>query len=164
MRPGKSPPAGHQDKEGDPLSRLQQRLADAFVAGAMANGGLLDAACGIDEPGFALGQQAGDFFEHGVERFAGTVDDAAHDGDVDGGLHFGETTLDFVGDLDDVDFDAAAGWARDEGDAAVAQFERTQDLVCYGNLFLRFGGEADADGVTDATGEQEAEANGGFDG
>ena len=45
----------------------------------MANGGLLNATCGIDEPGFAIGQQAGDFFEHGVEKliFGDGFDDFA---------------------------------------------------------------------------------------
>src|SRR5205823_10362608 len=74
----------------------------------------------------------------GVAGFAGAVDDAAHDGDVDGGLYFGETFLDFVGDAYDIDLDTATGWAGDKGDAAIAQFERTQDFVGDGDLFLWF--------------------------
>src|SRR5579859_5409447 len=98
----------------------------------------------------------------GVTRFAWAVDDTAHHGDMDGRLHFGEAFLDLVGNTDHVDFDAPAGGAGDEGYTAIAQFERAQDFVGHGNLFLRFRAQADADGVADATGEQQAEAHRGL--
>src|SRR5205085_5217924 len=93
-----------------------------------------------------------------VAGFARAVDDAAHDGDVDGRLHFGETLLDLVGDADDIDLDTATGWAGDESNATIAQFERAQDFVGDGNLFFRLRAQADADGVTDASGEQQTQA------
>src|SRR5579884_477774 len=99
----------------------------------------------------------------GVAGFAGAVHDAAHDGDVDGRLHLCKTALNLVGDLDNVDFDAPAGGAGDKGDAAIAQFERAQDFVGHRNLFLRLRTQADTDGVANALGQQQAEANGGFD-
>src|SRR5207248_3254888 len=43
----------------------------------------------------------------GVAGFAGAVDDAAHDSNVDGSLHFGEAFLDLVGDADDIDLNTA---------------------------------------------------------
>ena len=126
-------------------------LADALVAGAMHTGGILNAAFWVDQLGFALGQQAGYLFQHGIQelifrhrfddfafaedhaatlaacqpyigvtRFAWAIDDAAHHGHMDGGLHFGEAFLYFVGNTDYVDLDAPAGRARDEGNAAIA--------------------------------------------
>src|SRR6266571_7765846 len=93
----------------------------------------------------------------GIAGFAGAVDDAAHDGDVDGSLHFGEALLDLVGDAYDIDLDTATGWAGDKGDTAIAQFERTQDFVGDGDLLLWFRAQADANGVTDTTGKQQAQ-------
>src|SRR5260370_42139580 len=61
-------------------------LADALVAGAMAAGGLLNAAFGVDQAGFAFGEEAGPLFQHGIQElifrhrlddFAFAEDDAA---------------------------------------------------------------------------------------
>src|SRR5579884_1273970 len=173
---------------------LQNRQTCTFFAGAVVADGFFDAAFGVDELCFALRQQAGDLFQHGVQelvfgnglddfafakddaatlaageanigvaRFAGAVDDAAHDGNVNGRLHLRETALNLVSYLDDIDLDATTGGAGDEGDAAIAQFERAQDFVGHRNLFLRLRAQADADGVADAFGQQQAEADGGFD-
>src|SRR5581483_8006304 len=76
---------------------------------------------------------------------------------------FGEAFLNLVGNADHVDFDAPTGRAGDEGDAAIAQFERAQDFIGDGNLFLRLRAQADANGVADATGKQQAEAHRGLD-
>src|SRR5437588_5940186 len=81
---------------------------------------------------------------------------------MDGGPHFGKAFLDLVGNAYYVDLDTPTGGARNKGDAAVAQFKRTQDLVGHGNLFFGLGTQAHTNSVTDAIRKQESQANRGF--
>ena len=94
-----------------------------------------------------------------IARFAGAVDDAAHDGDRDRLAELREVVLDLVGERDEVDLDAAAGGAGDERRAALAQVQRLEDVPADRHLFDRVGGEGDADRVADAFGEQHADAD-----
>src|SRR5581483_1863002 len=55
----------------------------------------------------------------GVARLSGAIDDTAHHRDLDGGLHPGETLLDFAGNGEHVDLDAATGGTGDEGHASM---------------------------------------------
>src|SRR6185312_3340391 len=96
----------------------------------------------------------------GITRFARAVDHAAHYSYMNGSLYLCKTLFDFVGNAYHVDFDTPTGGTGDEGDTAVAQFERTQNFVCDGNLFLRLGAQADTDGIADAVSQQQTETHG----
>src|SRR5258708_17089674 len=51
----------------DCILRFQHRQPDTLVPGAVDTGGFLDTAFWIDQPRFALGQQARPFLEHPLE-------------------------------------------------------------------------------------------------
>ena len=114
----------------------------------------------------------------GVLGFAGAVDDAAHDGQLqlfDAGVlllplghGLDEVVLDALGELLEVGAGgaAAAGAAGDLGHEA-ADGERLQDLLgaahLLGAVAAGRGGERDADGVADAGEQQRRETGGGGD-
>lgn len=129
--------------------------------------------------GFGLLEGAGEGdADVGVLGFAGAVDDAAHDGEFelfDAGVlllplghGFDEVGLDALGELLEVGGGgaAAAGATGDLGHEG-ADAEGLEDLLAAADLFGAVaawgGGEADADGVTDAGEEQGSEAGGGGD-
>jgi hypothetical protein len=72
--------------------------------------------------------------------------------------------FDLVGERDEVDLDAAAGWAGDDRRAAGTDVERLEDVPADGQLFFGVGGERNSDRVADALGEEDADADGGADG
>ena len=91
----------------------------------------------------------------------GPVDDTAHDGDADRLLDVEKELVDLIGELEEIDFDPAAGRAGDHRRALLAQLQALEDLVADEDLFDRVGGQGDADRVADAEGEERADADGG---
>src|SRR5437667_5781317 len=49
----------------------------------------------------------------GIPRFSRAIDDATHDCNMNGSLDFGEPLLYFIGNLNDIDFDASTRGAGD---------------------------------------------------
>src|SRR6478736_1485687 len=133
---------------GDAHGLLDQGLDDLRLGD-----GLDDLA--LDED-LALAVARGDP-EVGLARLAGTVDDAAHDGDAQRHLQAVESGGDLLGELVDVDLGAAAGRAGDDLEAARLEVQRLQDLEPDLDLLHRRRGQRDADRVADALAEQVAE-------
>ena len=75
----------------------------------------------------ALSLAAGDA-EVGLAGFAGTVDDASHDGDPQRDGHALEAGGDLVGELVDIDLGTPAARAGDDLELAWAQVQALQDL------------------------------------
>src|SRR5207245_7195478 len=116
-------------------------------------------AVGVDEADVA---PAGDA-EVRVARFAGAVDGAAHDGDLER-LRVGlEPLLDLLGERLHTHVVAAARGAGDHHRAPLAEVERLQDLPGGLDLPHRVGGQRDADRVADPVGQQRAHADGALD-
>src|SRR5581483_2524416 len=100
----------------------------------------------------------------GGARLAGAVHFATHDCDVNVFVRVRRHALfDFLRERDEIDVGASARRARDEGHAVLAQPERFQNLQPDAHLLDRIGRQRDADSVSDALGEQRADADGGFD-
>src|SRR6267142_661601 len=96
-------------------------------------------------------------------RLAGPVDFTSHDGDVDLLVQSLELVLDLLRELDQVDVGPAAGGTRDEGQAALSEAERLQDVDPDAHFFGRIRGERHADRVADSFREQGAEPDRGLD-
>ena len=106
---------------------------------------------------------AGGDADVGVAGLAGSVDDAAHHRDLQRDLAVAEGLLGPLGDVDDVDLGPAAARAGDEVDAlALAQAHRLEQRATGLGLLDGVGGEAVADGVADALGQQGGDAGGGL--
>src|SRR4030095_7222993 len=99
----------------------------------------------------------------GCARLAGPVDLASHHRDVDLLVEPLELVLDLLRELHQVDVGPAAGRTRDEGQAALAQPERFQDVDPDPHLFGRVRGERHADRVADALREKRTEPDRGLD-
>src|SRR5450759_4125691 len=56
-----------------------------------------------------------------IARFAWTIDDTAHDRNMNGSLNLGEPLLYFISNLDDIDFNASTRGTRDKGNATITQ-------------------------------------------
>ena len=107
---------------------------------------------------------AGGDAEVGVAGLAGTVHDAAHHRDLQRDLALAEGLHGLLGDLDHVDLGPAAARAGDEVDVlALAQAQRLEQLAAGARLLHRVGGEAVADRVADALGQQRGHAGGGLE-
>src|SRR5881628_1354252 len=84
---------------------------------------------------------------------------APHHRDVDLLVQPTELVLDLLRELDEIDVGAAARGARDEGEAALPEAKRFQDVDPDPNFFGRIRGERDTDRIADALGEERPEAN-----
>ena len=95
----------------------------------------------------------------GVARFARPVHHAPHDRHLEGDLLVAERVLRPAGDVDDVDLGPAARRAGDEVDVlALAQAHRLEQRPARPRFLHRVGGEAVADRVADALGQQRGDA------
>jgi hypothetical protein len=94
-----------------------------------------------------------------VFGFTRAVDLTAHNCDFDWGIHGTQELVNSVGELSNVDVRATTGRAGDHLDTFFAQAEGLQDFVANLNFLLRFVGEGDANGVTDAFIEKNSQAN-----
>src|SRR6266540_4753639 len=106
---------------------------------------------------------AGGDADVGLACLARTVDDAAHDRHPHRRVDLGHALLDGVGEREDVDLGAAAGWAGDQVELLGPQAEGAEDGVAGLDLLDRRGGQRHPDGVADALGEQGADADRGLD-
>src|SRR5690606_40584651 len=96
--------------------------------------------------------------------FARSVDHAADDGHVHGYQYVLQARLQLVHGLDHVEVLPGATGTGDEVDAARAQTQGLENVEADADLLHRVRRQGDADGVTDALGQQHAQAHRGFDG
>ena len=136
------------------------RLADEGLDDLALGDGTDDLAV-LEDLALAI---AGSNTKVGLTTLAQTVDDTSHDGHAQRGVDSLESVSDVVGQGQDVDLAASAGGAGDDLQAAGAQVEGLQDLDADLDLLDRVGRQRDADGVTDALGEQVPEGDRGLDG
>ena len=94
----------------------------------------------------------------------GAVDDAAHEGDLQGCLHPPEFPLHPLGQTGKIDLAAAAGRTGDDVRSDLPDIQRPQNSVCQADLRHGIAGDGDPDRVADAVIEQGPDADGGFDG
>ena len=107
---------------------------------------------------------AGGDADVGVAGLARPVDNAAHDRHLQRDLTVAEGLLCLAGDLDHVDLGPATTGAGDQVDVlALAQAQALEQGTPRASLFHRVGGEAVADGVADALGQQRGHAGGGLE-
>ncbi len=107
---------------------------------------------------------AGGDAEVGGAGLPRAIDHAAHDRHLHRQLPLGEGGHGLARHLDHVDLGPSAARAGDEVDAgALTQAEGLEQLATGPRLFHRVGGEAVADGVTDALHQQGGDAGGGLD-
>ena len=88
--------------------------------------------------------------EIGLLCFAGTVDDAAHDSDLEGTLDVLAEGFDRLSEARQIDLRASAGWAADDVDASFLEPEAFENADGYRDLVGRIACQADADRIADA--------------
>jgi hypothetical protein len=102
---------------------------------------------------------AGGNADVGLAGLAGSVDDAAHDRHLDRQVELLQRLLGLLGHGDDVDLGPAARRAGDEVEAlALPQAQGLEQLASGPGLFDRVRRQREADGVTDALGQEGTDA------
>ena len=150
-------PATARDGRVEPLAVFLDEVDEALDGFAFGDvefhGGLADVE--VD-----LAGRAADVAEIGVGHFAGAVDDAAHDGDLDA-LEVVGRFADFGGGGLQIEEGAAAGGTGDVVGLEDAVADRLQDVEREADAGAGAGLAADEDGVADAVAEQRADVGGG---
>lgn len=125
----------------------------------MGDTGFDDIAFSVERD-FAAG--GADIAVIGVGHFAGAVDDAAHDGDIEA-FEVAGGVADLVEHGGEIELCASARRASDIFDLGFSEVHGLEDFVAGGDFVDWVFGEADADGVADSFSEEGCDASGGFD-
>src|SRR5262249_26383970 len=136
---------------GDPVVDLAEELVDEDLRLDLAE----HLAVRVDEPRLPATGDA----EVGVARLARAVDRTSEHRDLEVLRVVAQALLDRLGERLHADVVAAARRARDQDRATFAQAERLEDFPGDPDLLDGIRGEADADRVADAVGEQRTEAD-----